>query len=118
MDKHEMAALIVVGVMIVMDYATGLIKAAMQHDISSEKMRNGLYHKVSFVIVMFLAEVIERAQHSIDLGFSMPIVAPAAIYIAITEVSSVLENLGEINPELKNSRLLTLFRSDRESGAE
>lgn len=113
MDKTETTALVMVSIMIVTDYLTGLIKAAMQHDISSEKMRNGLYHKVSFVIVMFLAEIIERAQQSIDLGFSMPIVAPAAIYITITEVSSVLENLGEINPELKNSRLLTLFRSNR-----
>ena len=78
MDKTETTALVMVSIMIVMDYLTGLIKAAMQHDISSEKMRNGLYHKVSFVIVMFLAEIIERAQQSIDLGFSMPIVAPAA----------------------------------------
>ena len=114
MDRTEMTALIVVGVMIVMDYATGLLKAVMQYDISSTKMREGLYHKA----VMFLAEVIERAQQVIDLGFSVPIVVPAAVYITVTEVSSIIENLGEINPEIKGSRLLSLFRSDKESGAE
>lgn len=118
MDKTEITALIVVGVMIVMDYATGLLKAVMQHDISSTKMREGLYHKAAFVAVMFLAEVIERAQQVIDLGFSVPIVMPAAVYITVTEVSSIIENLGEINPEIKGSRLLGLFRSDKESWAE
>lgn len=118
MDKTEMTALIVVGVMIVMDYATGLLKAVMQYDISSTKMREGLYHKAAFVAVMFLAEVIERVQQVIDLGFSVPIVVPAAVYITVTEVSSIIENLGEINPEIKGSRLLSLFRSDKESGAE
>lgn len=118
MDKTEMTALIVVGVMIVMDYATGLLKAVMQYDISSTKMREGLYHKAAFVAVMFLAEVIECAQQVIDLGFSVPIVVPAAVYITVTEVSSIIENLGEINPEIKGSRLLSLFRSDKESGAE
>lgn len=113
MDKTEMTALIVVGLMIVMDYATGLLKAVMQHNISSTKMREGLYHKAAFVTVMFLAEVIERAQQVIDLGFNVPIVVPAAVYITITEVSSIIENLGEINPELRGSRLLALFRSTK-----
>ena len=35
----------------------------------------------------------------------------AAVYISITEISSILENLGEINPEIANSPLLQLFRS-------
>lgn len=113
MDKTEMTALIVVGLMIVMDYVTGLLKAVMQHNISSTKMREGLYHKAAFVTVMGLAEVIERAQQVIDLGFNVPIVVPAAVYITITEVSSIIENLGEINPELRGSRLLALFRSTK-----
>lgn len=116
MDKTEMTALIVVVIMIVMDYATGLLKAVMRHDISSTRMREGLYHKAAFVAVMFLAEVIERSQQVIDLGFSVPIVVPAAVYIIVTEVSSIIENLGEINPELQGSKLLSLFRSQKENG--
>ena len=94
MDKTEMTALIVVGVMIAMDYFTGLLKALKNHDVSSVKMREGLYHKGAYVVV------------------------PAAVYITLTETSSIIENLGEINPELQGSRLLGLFRSDRGSGAE
>lgn len=111
MDKSEIAALCVVGVMIVTDYATGLLKACMQHDLSSTKMREGLYHKACYIVIMFTAEVIEHAQQVIDLGFAVPIVIPAAVYITITEISSIIENLGQINPELQGTRLLDLFRS-------
>lgn len=115
MDNPELIALILVGVMICLDYVTGLIKAAMQHDISSTKMREGLYHKSAFVMTMALAEIIEHGQHVIDMGFDIPVVIPAAVYIVLTETASILENLGQINPELKSSRLLDLFRTEKET---
>lgn len=47
MEDTELAALIIVVILIAIDYITGLMKAAMQHDISSEKMRLGLWHKAA-----------------------------------------------------------------------
>ena len=111
MQQTEIASLCVVGILIVLDYLTGLMKAVMQKDISSEKMRLGLWHKSGLILVMLLAEIVERAQAYIDLGFTLPLIVPAAVYISVTETSSILENLGEINPEIKSSPLLQLFRS-------
>ena len=139
MEDTELAALIIVVILIAIDYITGLMKAAMQHDISSEKMRLGLWHKSGLILVMLLAEIVERGQAHLDLGYSMPLIVPAAVYISITEISSILENLGysmplivpaavyisiteissilenlgEINPEIANSPLLQLFRSGK-----
>lgn len=110
MPHTEAASLIIVGILIVFDYATGLLKAVMRHDISSEKMRQGLFHKSALVLVMLLAEIVEHAQAHIDLGFTLPLIVPAAVYIALTEIASIIENLGEINPELASSPLLQLFR--------
>lgn len=118
MQQTEISALCVVGVLIVLDYLTGLMKAAMQHDISSEKMRLGLWHKSGLILVMVLAEIVERAQAWIDLGFTLPLIVPAAVYIAVTEISSILENLGEINPEIASSPLLRLFRSGKDPNDE
>lgn len=94
MEKTEIAALAIVGILIAMDYMTGLLKAAMQHDISSEKMREGLWHKSGLILVMLLAEVVERGQQYLDLGYGVPLIVPAAVYISITEISSILENIG------------------------
>lgn len=118
MQQTEIAALAIVGVLIAIDYLTGLMKAAMQHDISSEKMRLGLWHKSGLILVMLLAEVVERGQQYLDLGYAVPLIVPAAVYIAVTEISSILENLGEINPEIASSPLLRLFRSGKDPNDE
>ena len=118
MQQTEIAALAIVGVLIAIDYLTGLMKAAMQHDISSEKMRLGLWHKSGRILVMLLAEVVERGQQYLDLGYAVPLIVPAAVYIAVTEISSILENLGEINPEIASSPLLRLFRSGKDPNDE
>lgn len=114
MEDTELAALIIVVILIAIDYITGLMKAAITSAISSEKMRLGLWHKSGLILVMLLAEIVERGQAHLDLGYSMPLIVPAAVYISITEISSILENLGEINPEIANSPLLQLFRSGKD----
>lgn len=113
MDKTELAALAITCALIVMDYLTGLAKAVVQKDIDSTKMRDGLWHKAAYVAVIALAEVIEHGQEVVDLGFTVPLIVPACVYIVLTETASILENLGQINPELANSPILQLFRSTK-----
>lgn len=48
------------------------------------------------------------------MGFAVPIIIPTCVYIVLTEVASVIENLSEINPELHDSPILALFRSSKE----
>lgn len=97
-------------VFIVLDYASGFIKAAMQHDIQSSKMREGLYHKGSFVLAIVLAILCEYAIFFIpELGFTVPLVLFVCAYIIMTELVSILENLGHLNPALKSSKLLSYF---------
>lgn len=111
MSRTELIALCVTGVMIVMDYLTGLAKAVHAKDLSSEKMREGLWHKSAYVLVILLAEVIEHAQHWMDLGFDVPLVIPACVYIILTETASIIENIGQLNPALAGGKLLGMFRT-------
>lgn len=112
----EITALGITFALIVIDYLTGIAKAIKNKDLSSEKMRKGLWHKASYLVVIILAEIIEHGQHMVDMGFSVPIIIPACVYIIITELASILENLGEINPELHDSPILALFRSSKDKG--
>lgn len=108
--QTEIVALAVTTAMIVLDYLTGIAKAVYAGSISSGKMREGLWHKFSYVIVVVLAEIIEHAQTVLPLGFDIPLVVPAAVYIILTEIASILENLTEINPGLKENPVMNLFR--------
>ena len=58
----------------------------------------------------------ERGQSWLDMGFAVPLIVPAAVYISITEISSIIENIAELNPELRDGPLLDLFRSKKEKG--
>lgn len=112
MDRTEIIALCIVMALIVMDYATGLAKAVKNKDISSEKMREGLWHKAAYLIVLMLAEILEHGQKIVDMGFTIPIIIPACVYIIVTETTSILENVGQLNPELSGSAIMQLFRNN------
>ena len=115
MDRTEIAALVITCVLIVMDYLTGLAKSVVNKDIDSTKMRDGLWHKATYVAVIVLAEIIERGQEAVDLGFTVPLIVPTCVYIVLTETASILENLSQINPELADSPVMQLFRSTKDT---
>lgn len=111
MTDTEIAAIIITAILVLMDYISGIAKAIHAKDVSSERLREGLWHKTAYVLVILLAEIMQQAQAWMDLGVTIPIVVPACTYICITEIASIIENLGELNPELKGSKLLQLFRT-------
>lgn len=105
--------LIVVLIFIILDVVTGIIKAVMKKELNSTVMRNGLFHKSAFLLAIAFAYACEYGMLFLDLGFTMPIVAAVCIYICLTETVSILENLGEINPELTNNKFMELFASTK-----
>ena len=86
-------AIVAVLIFIIFDYITGLIKAVKNQNISSSIMREGLIHKVSFVLIMVLGILCEVIIQHIDIGITIPLVVPICVYITLTEVSSIIENI-------------------------
>lgn len=119
--------LIITAAFIVLDIVTGFIQAVANKNLTSSKMRDGLFHKIAFILVVALAILCEQAQvYMPDLGFTVPLLVPACLYIVLTEIVSIIENIGKCNSELLNSKLLGLFSiaekkrriSDVEEGGE
>ena len=101
--------IIVAAIMMVLDVVFGFAGAVRQKDIQSEKLRNGLWHKAGFVGLIVLAYVIEYTAQYADLGFDVPTVLAVCIYVIVTEIGSVFENLCVLNPHLVESPLGALF---------
>lgn len=101
-----------------LDYVTGVIGAIMHGSLSSSKMREGLGHKFAYVVTFFLAWFIDFEMNHIDLGFSVAITPLVTTSIVLIELSSIIENIGEINPEIKASKLLKIFQSNRKDGTQ
>lgn len=108
---------IAVLIFIVIDVVTGIIKAVMKKELNSTVMRNGLFHKSALLLAIALSYACEYGMMYLDIGFDLPIMAAVCAYICLTETVSILENLGEINPELANTKFMSLFNSRNDNDA-
>lgn len=111
LSEQMMWAIIACLVMMVFDIITGFMAAWKNKDIQSTKMREGLFHKATLILLIILAWLCELfVMHVPDLGITIPLVIPACVIIFAMELVSITENAAEINPELKDSKLLQLFK--------
>lgn len=99
----------IVAAFIVLDFVTGMVKAFSTHTFSSTKMREGLWHKTSLVLVVILGILVDYAQGYLDLGISLPVAGAVCTYISLMEISSILENVCKIYPDLMPDKLAKLF---------
>lgn len=93
----------------IMDYITGVIGAIMHGNLSSTKMREGLGHKFAYLCVFFVAWFIDFEMKHIDIGFHSALTPIVTIGIVLIELSSIIENIGEINPDLAQAEFMKVF---------
>lgn len=102
-------AFVITFVFIAFDFISGMIKAFASGKFTSTKMREGLFHKISLILCVALGYLLDLSQGFLDLGVTVPVAAAICAYIALMEVSSIIENLCAINPALMPDKLLEIF---------
>lgn len=80
------------------DILTGWIKAISEGEFKSSVMRHGLLCKVAEMLILFLMYIFEYYFPLLGIDFNLPVVAIVGTYIIIMELSSIIENVGVINP--------------------
>lgn len=97
-------------VMMLMDILSGFVGAVVRGDVSSTKMREGIGHKALLIIVIIAAVLVQTfSLHIGDMGWSFPLIVPCCVYIIVMELTSVLENVTDAYPALKDTALMRLF---------
>lgn len=91
------------------DYITGIVGAVMHDNLSSTKMRKGLGHKFAYLCVFFIAWFIDFEMKHIDIGFHSALTPIVTIGIVLIELSSIIENIGKINPQLTQAEFMKIF---------
>ena len=113
-----MCYFIAVVVFVFIDYITGVVNAAMHSRLNSSKMREGLGHKFAYCVLIFVAYIIDAVQlnSSLNLPFEMfPIISIGIIAI---ELTSIIENVCEINPELRKAKFMDIFEKNNTNDDE
>ena len=113
MSIHELIIIGIVFLLVLIDYITGVINAIMHGKLSSEKMREGLGHKFTYLAVICVALIVEYGSSYINLGIELPVFTPVCAGICLTEITSIIENCVKINPELSSSNILNIFNIDK-----
>lgn len=102
----------VCSILILMDIVCGLVGAARNKELCSAIMRDGLYNKFGELMLLLLAifinEVLLIAPFD-KIGIPPEIAYAVAIYIAVMEIISIIENICKINPELPFAKILLMF---------
>ena len=84
----------------VIDVFTGVLKAIKNKELNSTKAREGIYKKASFILFIAFGYLADYAMDYVNMGFNLPAAVTICTLVIITEAISVLENLGQINPDL------------------
>lgn len=103
------AVIVIACLFMVLDIVTGFVQAVVNKNVDSTKMKQGLWHKCGFMLAMMFGCLCEYAISYLDLGFYMGIQDAVCIFIIITEIVSILENLGKISPELASTSFMQIF---------
>ena len=97
-------------VMMCADVVVGFIQAAINNQLSSTKMRQGLLHKVLILILIFVCLAIEVGiGHTVKLPYDIPTCEVVCGYVIVMELVSILENIGRGYPQFADSQLFKLF---------
>ena len=103
-------AIATVLLLIALDVVVGFTGAAITKTISSSKMRSGLLHKLMELAAVALADIVDGALlGGFDIVEGSPLLIGVCAYIALMEVSSVLELIGKYNPDMAGAGILSLF---------
>lgn len=107
-------------VMMIADVVVGFIVAIINEELSSTKMRKGLLHKALMLVLIFVCLAIEIGiSHTVVLPYDVPTCEVLCGYIVIMELISVLENIANGYPELKDSSLFKIFNLiNKDSGKD
>lgn len=109
MTTTDIWCVIAIVFFIIVDYVTGIAKAILNDTLSSKKMRQGLWHKFAYIILVLVAWFIDEVSLHVDLGLPVSVFVCTVGGICLIELTSILENITAINPELADAPFMQIF---------
>lgn len=94
---------------VIVDYVTGIANAILHDNLSSEKMRQGLWHKFAYLMLTLVAYCVDMINLHVQLGLPVSVFICTVGGISLIELTSILENITAINPELADAPFMSVF---------
>lgn len=111
MNDLEIFFLEIAGGVVLLDFISGFAKAVYTHSVASSKMRDGLFHKFAYMLVVAICILFDYAQAKFNIGTHVPLVLIACVYIVITDTVSFFENVCAFNLQIANMQVVKVILS-------
>ena len=115
-EEDKMIKFIIVLSFIIIDFISGIISALKNKEFTSGVMRKGLYNKSGELILLGVGYLVSYTMKYYDIGYSNTFYITVSIYIIAMEISSIVENVGKINPKLVPYVIRKCFKQLQEKG--
>lgn len=92
--------LLIALIFILLDIISGILKSIKNKNLDSTKMREGLVNKLVELFSIIFGFICEYSLPQIGINIDVQFGSAIATYIVIMELCSIIENLGEINPNV------------------
>lgn len=113
MSDTQMFYIIAVMAFITLDYVSGVVSAIVEKKLSSKRMKAGLLKKFGYILLLCLCYMIDLTTVRMRLGFTTEIFSIVSAGICMIEITSILENICIINPDIKASNILDIFNNKK-----
>lgn len=90
---------IIVLIFILLDIASGVIAAIKNGELQSNAMRVGLLHKLGYILAIILGIACDFGSSYLELNIPFDLTVIIISAICVTEIISIIENIGLIVPE-------------------
>lgn len=90
--RNELWLFIIPGVLMLIDFISGLLNAWVKNEVKSSKMREGLVKKCGETLILIIGEMF-----TIAADLPIYIITSISGYIIIMELISICENLDKMN---------------------
>lgn len=103
--------MILIFALVAIDYVVGTIAHTVREGFQSSKMREGLLHKFAYVVMLCVCLIIKALTSYYELPFIYgdACFTLVCVWIVVTEVGSILENIVLLNPDLADKKFLHIF---------
>ena len=95
-------SIVIVLAFILLDVVSGLVRAFATTGFDSSVMRQGFFHKLGELLSVALCVVVDVSMPRLGIPVEVDFSAVCCVYLVIMEIGSILENIGAINPELRD----------------
>lgn len=102
---NQIMVIVLPCVLIAADVLTGYIAASIMGTVDSKKMKRGIYGKLGELFAIALGFFLEYAitvfgPEALGINVSVPIGTSVCAYVFLTELVSVIENVGCMSPKV------------------